>query len=55
MNIGGLDREPTGTWWLLVALSKNDSEESLATMIPYPTLIKLAQNNPQSLILSVAQ
>lgn len=52
---GGLDREPTETWWLLVVPSRNDSEGSLTTLTPCPTVRKLGQNTPQSPILSVAQ
>lgn len=54
VNIGGLGRKPTGTQWLLVAPGRNDSEGSLATMIPCPTVRKLVQNKPQFPILSVA-
>lgn len=50
-----MDRESVETRWLLVAPSRNDSEGSLATLIPCPTVRKLGQNMPWSPILSVAQ
>ena len=54
MGRGGLDREPAGTWCLLVASGRNGSEGSLETLIPHALARKLRQNKPQSPILSVA-
>lgn len=54
MNSGRLYREPAETRQLLVVPGRNDSEGSLETLIPCPTVRKLGQNMPQSPILSVA-
>lgn len=54
MNSSRLYREPAETRQLLVVPGRNDSEGSLETLIPCPTVRKLGQNMPQSPILSVA-